>query len=77
MKKTFWQWLADLWCRLMHPAPMWPVHSHYRCPTCWREYTVPWDVRPIPVTMDRVRPVLCAEHPHVRGDEVARSAHSW
>ena len=45
MKKTFWSLIADLWCRLIHPAPMWPVHGYYRCPACWRQYAVPWEAR--------------------------------
>jgi hypothetical protein len=27
--------IADLWCRLMHTAPMWPAHGQYECRT-WR-----------------------------------------
>ena len=34
--------LAEFWCRLMHPAPMWPFHGRYRCRTCRRDYPVPW-----------------------------------
>jgi hypothetical protein len=45
MKKTFWSSIADLWCGLIHPAPMWPVHGYYRCPACWRQYAVPWEAR--------------------------------
>ena len=44
---SFSSWIADLWCRLTHPAPMWPVNGHYRCRTCRRQYQVPWEVRPI------------------------------
>jgi hypothetical protein len=35
--------LGALWCKSMHPAPMWPVHGHYQCPTCLRSYPVPWE----------------------------------
>ena len=31
-----------LWCRSMHPAPMWPIHNHYICPRCQRQWPVPW-----------------------------------
>ena len=43
MMKTFWSYVAEFWCKLMHPAPMWPVHGFYRCPDCWREYPVGWE----------------------------------
>ena len=33
---------ARAWCRRMHPAPMWPIHNHYICPRCQREWPVPW-----------------------------------
>ena len=32
--------IAEFWCRMMHPSPLWPSHGHYRCRTCWREYPV-------------------------------------
>lgn len=32
-----------IWCKVMHPAPMWPVKGHYICPTCQRSYPVPWE----------------------------------
>jgi hypothetical protein len=35
--------LAELWCRSLHPAPMWPVKGRYRCPVCLRSYPVPWE----------------------------------
>ena len=75
MKKTFWAWVADFWCRLMHPAPMWPVHGHYRCPACWRDYAVPWEVEPI--TVNHISHVSPSEHPRIAGDGIARPAHSW
>ena len=34
--------LGALRCRLMHDAPMWPIHGSYRCRTCGRSYPVPW-----------------------------------
>lgn len=35
--------LGTLWCKSMHPAPMWPMNGHYQCPTCLRSYPVPWE----------------------------------
>jgi hypothetical protein len=26
----------------MHDAPMWPIHGHYQCRVCGRQYPVPW-----------------------------------
>jgi hypothetical protein len=34
--------IGRLWCRLIHDAPMWPIHGHYQCRTCNRQYSVPW-----------------------------------
>jgi hypothetical protein len=34
--------LRVLWCRLMHDAPMWPIHGSYRCGTCGQSYPIPW-----------------------------------
>jgi hypothetical protein len=35
--------LGDLWCKYMHTAMTWPIHGHYLCRTCHREYAVPWE----------------------------------
>jgi len=35
--------IADLWCRLMHAAPMWPAHGQYECRTCGRRHRVCWE----------------------------------
>jgi streptomycin 6-kinase len=40
--RAFWDWLERLWCRAIHPDPMWPIHGHYGCPRCGRVYPVPW-----------------------------------
>jgi hypothetical protein len=40
--RTFFRWLAEGWCHLMHPDPLWPVNGRYRCPACYRTYPVPW-----------------------------------
>jgi hypothetical protein len=34
--------LGVFWCRLMHDAPMWPIHGTYQCRICAQSYTVPW-----------------------------------
>jgi len=36
--------LGEVWCGIMHDAPMWPIHGHYECRTCGRHYPVPWTV---------------------------------
>ena len=36
--------IGTMWCRLMHKSVSWPVHGHYRCWTCMRQYEVPWTV---------------------------------
>lgn len=41
--KDSWSRAGNLWCRLMHPSPMWPVNGQYRCPKCMRTYPVPWE----------------------------------
>lgn len=39
----FWNWIGLTWCRLAHPAPLWPRHGQYQCPKCLRLYIVPWE----------------------------------
>jgi len=34
--------VTGVWCRSMHPAPMWPIHNYYVCPRCQRQWPVPW-----------------------------------
>jgi len=34
--------LATLWCSVAHDAPTWPIHGHYACRVCGREYQVEW-----------------------------------
>ena len=41
--KAFWNSFSNLWCQTMHPDPMWPVNGQYRCPSCLRVYSVPWE----------------------------------
>ena len=35
--------IARIWCKAMHPDPMWPIRGYYRCPECLRQYPVPWE----------------------------------
>src|SRR4051794_21187071 len=53
--------LGTLWCNLMHDSPMWPIHDHYECRDCGRQYPVPWSdaaIAPvIPVNAGRVQRV--------------------
>jgi hypothetical protein len=35
--------IGNLWCRLMHTAPMWPSHGQYECRTCGRRKPVCWE----------------------------------
>lgn len=37
--------IAEIWCGLMHDAPMWPIHGQYQCRTCGRRYPVPWSAQ--------------------------------
>jgi len=34
--------LGSIWCGVAHGATMWPIHGHYRCGNCGRQYRVPW-----------------------------------
>ncbi len=34
--------LAAFWCAVAHDSPMWPIHGHYECRVCGREYPVAW-----------------------------------
>jgi hypothetical protein len=40
--------IADLWCKSMHTAPMWPSHGQYECRTCGQRHRVCWE-QPLPV----------------------------
>ncbi len=54
--------VGALWCSLMHNSPMWPMHGHYECRVCGRQYDVPWGetVRALPRRAD-VRSVATHE----------------
>lgn len=49
--------LQETWCKLMHPAPRWPINGYYECPTCLRRYPVPWANHPVPSTATTVKPL--------------------
>jgi hypothetical protein len=38
------QRLGRAWCRTMHKRALWPIHGEYECATCFRRYTVPWEM---------------------------------
>jgi hypothetical protein len=40
--KALLSYTVRRWCHVMHPAPRWPIHGQYECPTCLRRYPVPW-----------------------------------
>lgn len=58
-----WEKVAESWCRVMHPAPMWPVNGHYRCPTCLRIYPVPWERQQPPTRAVTATPVHVIAQP--------------
>lgn len=45
--------IGRMWCRLMHNSVSRPIHGHYHCWTCMRQYEIPWTEEPqdIPVMM--------------------------
>jgi len=61
---------GDAWCRLMHPAPRWPVCGYYECPACLRRYPVPWANRSLYGPATSVMPLPSATIG-------VRHAHSW
>lgn len=34
--------IGRMWCRVMHDSPMWPIHGHYQCGSCGRQFPVRW-----------------------------------
>jgi hypothetical protein len=73
MMKTFWSRIAELWCTLMHPAPMWLSHGCYRCPVCLHTHPVPWEGARSTVA---VQPRAGTVRPRPTGEGIARPAHS-
>jgi hypothetical protein len=53
--------LSDLWCSLMHESPMWPIHGHYRCRTCGREYPVEWGIEAAAFSSQPIRTLRFAD----------------
>lgn len=41
--KESWNRVGEIWCRLAHPEPMWPIHGYYQCPKCHRRHPVRWE----------------------------------
>ena len=77
MLNTIWATIAELWCKLMHPAPMWPVHGHYRCRSCWREYLVCWEPRLFVAAPVAADPLTNPEDSPSSGSRVARPVPTW
>jgi hypothetical protein len=38
MYNKFQSKIGTLWCSLAHQSVMWPVHGHYECRDCGRQY---------------------------------------
>jgi hypothetical protein len=38
MFKNLQSSLGTAWCHLAHDSVMWPVHGHYECRACGRQY---------------------------------------
>jgi hypothetical protein len=37
------EWFARVWCKRAHTRAMWPIHGHYICAQCLRQYPVFWE----------------------------------
>jgi hypothetical protein len=35
--------MGRMWCKVWHPEVTWPVRGQYRCRSCHRIYSVPWE----------------------------------
>ena len=46
--------LGEAWCIAMHTSPTWPIHGHYHCGVCGREYPVLWE-QSSPASMNSVQ----------------------
>ena len=40
--------IETIWCEQMHSSVMWPIHGKYRCGSCLREYSVPFEAVELP-----------------------------
>jgi hypothetical protein len=58
----------------MHSKAMWPIHGHYICPDCHREYPVAWEA--MPPDVEYRRPVEYRRQPQRSTEPVALKA-SW
>lgn len=55
-----------IWCKFMHPDPMWPVKGKYICPTCQRTYPVPWETDEVaPAARPELLPIRTSVSDHV------------
>jgi len=43
LESTLLTTLGDAWCNVMHESATWPIHGHYHCGVCGREYPVLWE----------------------------------
>ncbi len=63
--------LGILWCRSLHNSPMWPIHGHYTCRVCHRQYQVPWDsrqpVNTVELAPSKLNPYTVSKIGHVDG----------
>jgi hypothetical protein len=69
--KALWSWASVGWCRLMHPAPMWPVKGYYQCPACLRSYPVLWETR-TPAPSAAIREAGLSERPAAMAASASR-----
>lgn len=62
--------IGEFWCQVMHPDPMWPVQGRYRCPSCHRSYSVPWEQKAVdpaqhPAKEGRSKKAVTASAPQI------------
>ena len=36
-------YISSVWCALFHSDVMWPIHGHYVCRQCLRQFPIPWE----------------------------------
>ena len=68
-------WMAQVWCKMMHRGAMWPIHGKYVCPQCLREHPVVWDGA-APVHMDSRTAGVALSRPLVGSVQVVDSYQS-
>jgi hypothetical protein len=35
--------VSRIWCVMLHSDLMWPIHGHYCCRRCLRQYRIRWN----------------------------------